>query len=63
LRQARPWLLQKGGKTAHLDIYVLKRGELPMLLFEVGFRHMEMFSDLRPGFDANADFYTYVAVK
>ncbi len=50
------------GETAHLEMYPFKRGELERELGAV-FPHVTRFSDYREGFDANADFYQYVATK
>jgi 2-polyprenyl-3-methyl-5-hydroxy-6-metoxy-1,4-benzoquinol methylase len=43
-----------------LDMYPFKEGELIDLFLKVGFRNVEVYSDLRLRFDPNADFYTYV---
>ena len=46
-----------------LDLYPFKRGELQGLLQETGFSKIDQFSDFQEGFDPQADFYEYVAVK
>lgn len=40
-----------------------KSQELVNLLKKVGFKYIKIFSDLKEGFDENANFYTYVATK
>ncbi len=51
------------GKRGRLNIYPFKRGELVSLLRAAGFSSVEPFSDFKPGFAPNADFFTYVGEK
>ncbi len=53
----------ENGDCASLSFYPFKRGELLSHLREAGFGEVERFSDYAPGFDENAEFYQYVAIK
>lgn len=43
-----------------LDMHPFTPGELSSLFFEAGFSRAEIFSDFKKGFNAEADFFTYV---
>ncbi len=51
------------GKKAYLVLYPFKKGELMSLLKKAGYKKVVMYSDYREGYDKNADFYQYVAMK
>ena len=56
----------KDGKhIGDMKIACLKKGELKIILENVGFDKIEVYSDLelKTGPDPNADFYTYIAIK
>lgn len=44
----------------YLDMYPLRNGELVALFQKAGFSSVEWYSDLTPGFRADADFYSFV---
>lgn len=44
----------------YLDMHPFRRGEIIDLFFEVGFKHVDIYSDLKLGYFKGADFYTYV---
>ena len=50
-------------ERGYLAMYPLKNGELPGLLFEANFSQVKMFSDFKPGYNPNADFFIFVAIK
>ncbi len=50
-------------KTCHFKIYPFKEGEIVSLMEDAGFGKIETFSDFKPGYDPNADFFMYVGVK
>ncbi len=54
---------ERDGKKGYLVLYPFKRGELSSLLVRSGFNSVEQFSDYKPGFNPEADFYQYVCVK
>jgi SAM-dependent methyltransferase len=44
----------------YLDMYPFIEGEIVNLFSRTGFKQVEIYSDLVPGYCQNADFYTYV---
>ncbi len=54
---------ETGGKRGYLSIYPFKGGELVSLLRSSGFSSVESFSDFKPGFDPNADFFIHISEK
>ncbi|MBN2043217.1 MAG: class I SAM-dependent methyltransferase [Candidatus Aenigmarchaeota archaeon] len=54
---------ERTGKKAYLVLYPFRRGEFLSLLREAGFRKITIYSDFKEGYNKNADFYQYVAVK
>ena len=51
------------GKRAFLVQYPYKKGELLELLQTVGFKDINQYSDYSPGYNYEADFFEFVAVK
>ncbi|MEM2138228.1 MAG: methyltransferase domain-containing protein [Candidatus Anstonellaceae archaeon] len=54
---------ESNGKRGYFRIYPFKGGELVSLIRSAKFTRVESFSDFKPGFDPNADFYMHIAVK
>jgi hypothetical protein len=52
-----------GEKIGHIEVEALEKDELKIILHEVGFKNISVYSDFEKAFSENADFYTYVAVK
>lgn len=53
----------ENGACANFSYYPFKRGELLSELKQAGFGAINRFSDFARGFNENAEFYQYVAVK
>ena len=51
------------GKKAYLVLYPFRKGELLSLLKKTGFKKVTMYSDYKEGYEKDADFYQYVAMK
>lgn len=51
------------GKKAYLLAHPFARGELECLLIKSGFKGFEVFSDYKPGYNPEADFFQYVSLK
>ena len=52
--------INTGQKLGYLDMHPFRTGELISLFAEVGFAHVDIYSDLVLGFNDSADFYTFV---
>jgi len=54
---------ERTDKKAYCVGYPFKQGELKQMLEEVGFRHIEQYSDYHLGYNPKADFYMYVCQR
>jgi len=55
--------VEKKVVLGYLDMYPFAEGELVDLFHQAGCTCVELYSDLSPGYDEKADFYTYVFRK
>jgi len=46
-----------------LRMYPFRKGELTELLRDAGFKNIRVFSDFKPGYDTESDFFIYTANK
>jgi glycine/sarcosine N-methyltransferase len=50
-------------RVGQLHMYPFKKNELPLLLGKKGFKEIKVYSDFKEGYDQNADFFTFTAIR